>query len=177
MPFFINLLKEMDRDDGRLLWMVYDDILNGISTNPNLTQEQFLDVYSIVPHEKHNLMRNFASSHPQKENLMWIWDLAKKQDITEKSAWWVGWKLLEILDEDDDLRLEVVNYFNGLKDTMLLYNKETGEKIPYIEYEFFLEYMVENEKDLSKYDKYVELYQERKLKEGETYEDWVVINM
>ena len=60
LPFVMKLTK--DKDIWKLNHTVY--IIYGIVSNPNITKEQFLDLYYFVPvNEQKNLLVRFIDTH------------------------------------------------------------------------------------------------------------------
>ena len=60
LPFFIKLSKS--EGIGKLNHTLY--IIYGIVSNPNITKEQFLDLYYFVPvNEQKNLLVRFIDTH------------------------------------------------------------------------------------------------------------------
>lgn len=174
LRFFIDLARNLSKVDN--LKFNYEKLLDGIVSNPNITKEQFLDVYlNILPNTKYEyhkycLFEYFAKNHPQKENLRWIWGIAKDFDLSEseKPLSSVGQVILRQLDKNDELWQEVVKYFASLKGRSM-YNKIQKQEWSIFAYYEPLKIQIEIEKDMDKYDDYTALYEKyRIIWDGET---------
>jgi hypothetical protein len=166
LPFFINLLYKLRTKEPIMIkssqekWSlsVHNSLLEGITSNPNLQRKQFLKLFKRNPYEIHHQFLNFTTSHQEAEDLKWIWKLAKEQEMTSLTSWWVGQDILKQHSKNAALQKDVIEYFLGLEEINLIYNKETRKKIPSLNFGFFLEFMIANTSDMDTYDEYVNLY-------------------
>lgn len=163
LPFFIGLLNKIDRDK-RYNWIVYDDLQRGIASNPNLTREQFQDILKMDSYSKDQLFYDYIHNHPNREDQIWIWELSKKQGLYELSTWYTGKYLLDSNNKNENLHKSIMDHFKSLKEPRYILN-DKGEKVPISIYGFFLEYMLEIESDMHKFDEYVRLYNEYKFQD------------
>ena len=163
LPFFIKLSKS--EGIGKLNHTLY--IIYGIVSNPNITKEQFLDLYYFVPvNEQKNLLVRFIDTHFDRDILKWAWDFEKRKQIGGLEKLWVGKKIIKHLDENDELHMEVIDYYKSIGDEVF-YNVKLNKEQPIIEYDFFLEFMIENEVCMESYDEYVQRYLFRMKQRGE----------
>ena len=153
LPFFIKLSKNKDVGKFNSTYLIY-----GIVSNPNITKEQFLDLYHYVSeNEQKNLLTRFIDTHFDRNILKWAWDFEKRKQIRGLGKLWVGKKIIKHLDENDELRMEVIEHYKSIRDEVF-YNEKLNKEQHIIEYDFFLEFMIENEVSMQSYDEYVQLY-------------------
>lgn len=154
LPFFIKLSK--NKELGKFFPTLY--LIYGIVTNPNISKEQFLNLYrSVSESEQGNLIFRFIDTHPDRDTFKWTWELEKKNPNNSLGKYWVGKKIIKHLDETDKLRKEVIEHYKSIRDEMF-YNETLKKEQYIIEYEFFLECMIGNEVNMQSYDEYVQLY-------------------
>lgn len=158
LPFFMKLSKNKELGEFfPTLSLIY-----GIVTNPNISKEQFFDLYhSVSESEERNLIFRFIDTHPDRDTFMWTWELEKKNPNKSLGKYWVGERIIKHLDETDELRREVIEHYKSIRDETF-YNEKLKKEQYIVEYDFFLECMIGNEVNMQSYDEYVQLYYLRK---------------
>lgn len=145
IPFFIDQLRKMNRV-GFAFW-VYESSLCGLCRNPDFRWDQFLELHKTVPPAFLSLLLGYyTDGHTQRDDLDRILSFGKEFEPNSYSAW--GKKLLN--SQYGDIRSSVITYFSDKK------NDHSVEAQTC--YDFFISDQIKNEKDLDKYDEYVNQY-------------------
>jgi len=176
LPFFIELAKKTDEND-----FFYDRLLYGISSNPNITKEQFHDLFSSIPpgqvynFYKSELFKHLVKASPEKTKLEWMWEKAKKVELSKSTMpiLNVGRYILQHLDENDSLRIEVTECFTHLKGKTV-FNETQQQVWPVAAYLTLVETLMELQQDMEKFDEYADLYDLYRFRFGDSDSEWML---
>jgi hypothetical protein len=171
VPYFINLTKVIGREN--VAWIVHDAMLKGLAKNPNLNQEDFIHLLTLVPHENWQLMGRYIRNHMNEKELQFWWNYT----ITNKSpeemnfGFYIYRAIFDFYKNPNPMKENIINYYLNLKETTI--KDAQGRIIPNYHYRFFLEFMIENETDMNRYDYFLSLYREGKEK-FKMYDDMIL---
>lgn len=174
LPFFIDLAKKSNKNN-----YFYEELLLAISANPNITKEQFYNLFSNIPTEDIIFFHHYkdftplVKSLPEKQKLEWMWDIAKKVDFSDNPNLLVdvGSHILKRLDENDDLRIEVTDCFTRLKGKRF-YSKNQKTEWPVFAYSILIEILMKSEQDMNKFDEHFDNYEKARWRFNDFEYDW-----
>lgn len=176
LPFFIDMARKTNKDD-----FFYQQLLYGISSNPNITKEQFLDLFSSIPSGqlydfyKYELFEHLVRSSPEKQKLEWMWEIAKKVELSKSTSplLKVGKYILQNLDENDSLRIDVTECFTRLKGKTV-FNETQQQVWPVAADLTLVETLMESEQDMDKFDKCADMYDAHRFRFGDGDNEWLL---
>jgi len=176
LPFFIGLAKKTNKDD-----FFYDQLLYGVSANPNITKEQFFDLFSSIPpgqiHDfyRYRMFKHLVKSSPEKQKLGWMWEIAKKVELSKSTfpLLEVGRYILQHLDENDSLRIDVTECFTRLRGKTV-FNETQQQVWPVAAYSTLVETLMESEQDMDKFDEYADMYDSVRFRFVDCEYDWML---
>ncbi len=176
LPFFIDLAKKTKKED-----FFCDSLLYAISANPNLTKEQFLDIFSGIPHGqipdfyRYNFFKHLIRSSPEKEKLEWMWEIAKQVELSKSTypLLTVGRYILQHLDENDSLRIDVTERFTRLKGKTV-FNETQQQVWPVGANLTLVETLMKSEQDMGNFDEYADMYDNARFRYGDSDCEWLL---
>ena len=176
LPFFIDLAKKTNKEI-----FFYDSLLYAISANPNITKEQFLEFISGIPRGeipdfyRYRLFKYVMRSSPEKEKLEWIWEIAKKVDLSKSTypLLEVGKYILKHLDEQDSLRIDVTECFTRLKGKTV-FSESQQQVWPVAANLTLVETLVKSVRDMGKFDEFADMYDKARFRFGDSENEWML---